>query len=165
MNCAKRIASKRHVCAVVVAKINTNKEKEDAMVGVVANKLADISGIDAGKKPASEATPRGSTDFPELKSPGFESFFILDYLDSINVLALGSGKTIIVFNKKWDGVKKDAVDRYVTTRFGKLNDKLLPVVLYSACSRGLLRGYALKEIARSKLKPSDIARIIKSALT
>lgn len=165
MNCASRIASRRSVCAVVVAKINTDKGKEDAMVEVIANKLADVDGIDSGKKPASEATPRGSTTFPELDTSGYDSFFVLDYLDSINVLALGSGSSVIVFNKKWSGAKKDSIDRYVTTRFGKLGDKLLPVILYSACSRGLLRCGSLHEIARSKMKPSDIARIIKSALT
>jgi len=165
MNCAKRIASKRNVSAVVVAKIKTDKEKEDAIVKVVANKLADVSGIDSGVKPASESLPRTSTEFPEIKSPGYERFFVLDYLDSINVSALGTGNTIIVFNKKWSGVKKDAIDRYVSTRFGKLGEKLLHVVLYSACSRGLLRTHALREIARSKLNPNGIANIIKSALT
>jgi hypothetical protein len=165
MHCAKRIASKLSVSAFVVAKLNTTKEKELAMLSIIAGKVPNTDGIDAGTKPASEDAPRGATDFPEIKTTGSSSFFVLDFLDSINILALATGKSVIVFNKQWKAPKKDAIDRYVATRFGKLGDKLLPVILYSASSRGLLNSAALKTIAKSNPKPADISRTIKSMFT
>jgi hypothetical protein len=165
MHCAKRIASKLTVSAFVVAKINTNKEKELAMLSVIAGKIPDTGEISTGKKPSSEDAPRGVTEFPEIKTTNGDSFFILDFLDSINTSALGAGNSVVIFNKQWKGAKKEMVDRYVTMRFSKLKDKLLPVILYSASSRGLLNVAALKSVAKSNPKPADITRIIKSILT
>jgi hypothetical protein len=164
MYCAKRISKNLNICTFVVAKINTSPEKEKAMLEVISNKMPDLDGIEAGTQPASENIPRGKTEFSELKTNGYDSLFILDYLDSINVPALGSDTGIIIFDKKWTAAKRESVDRFVDSRFGKLNDKLTPMALYSATSRALLNCPAIKNLLSAKLSPADIKKIIKSSL-
>jgi hypothetical protein len=164
LNCANRVAASRHVCVVVVAKINTDKGKEEAMLKTVSKKLPDVSGIDRGTKPASESATRGVTEYPEVKVDDYNIFFVQDFLDASNILALPTGSTIIVYDKRWRGPKAGAIEKYVTARFGKLDDKIMPVVVYSACSRGMLRCRALCDLARANVSPKDIVAAIKSAL-
>jgi hypothetical protein len=164
LNCANRLAHTMKASIVVVGKVNTSAEKEDAVVSVISKKMPDLSGIDKGTAPASEKETRGTTEYSEIKINDYNIFFVRDYLDSINMLALQTGNSIIVYDKKWSKANADSIDKYVTTKFSKLGDKLLPVVLYSACSRGLLHGTALKQLNSSKLTSGAISKSLKSIL-
>jgi hypothetical protein len=164
MNCAKRIAKGLNICIFVVAKINTSPTKEKAILDTVIKKMPDITGIDNGTRPSSESAPRGKTEFTELKTSGFDSLFILDYLDSINVPALGSDTGIIIFDKKWTSAKRESIDRFVDSKFGKLKEKLTLISLYSACSRALLNCPAIKSLQKAQLSVADIKKIIKTSL-
>ena len=135
------------------------------MLGVINNKYPDNGNIESGSKPPSENSARGTTEYPEMKSSGYNSMFALDYLDSINVPALSTSSSVIIFNKKWSKIKPASVDRYVSTKFGKMKEKLVPAVLYSAVSRGLLCYPDLRSLMSANPSPSDISKIIKSTLS
>lgn len=164
-NCAKRIISKLNPCVFVVAKIKTDNAKEQNILSVISNKYPKNTGVDAGSKPASENNPRGTTEYPEKKTDNYNSLFVVDYLDFINVPALCSGSSVIIYDKKWSRVNTASVDRFVATKFGKMEDKLLPAILYSATSRGLLCCSDLRSLMKSNPSPLDIARLIKSTLS
>jgi len=164
MHCAKRIAKSLNICIFVVAKINITPEKEKNMTEVVFNKMPDIGSIEAGTKPESENTPRGKTEFREIKTTGYDNLFLLDYLDFMNMPALGSGEGLIVYDKKNTPAKIDSINRFVDSKYGKLEDKLTPVLLYSACSRALLNCPTMKSLSSANIKPADIKKIIKSYL-
>jgi hypothetical protein len=164
-NCAKRINSTLNPCVFVVAKIKTDKTKEENILSVINNKYPDNDNIESGSKPLSESNARGSTEYHEMKSSGYDSMFAIDYLDSINVPALSTGHSIIIFDKKWSKIKPASIDRYISTKFSKMKDKLIPAVLYSATSRGLLCYPDLRSLMSANPSPSDISKIIKSTLS
>jgi hypothetical protein len=82
----------------------------------------------------------------------------------MNMPALGSGEGLIVYDKKNTPAKIDSINRFVDSKYGKLEDKLTPVLLYSACSRALLNCPTMKSLSSANIKPADIKKIIKSYL-
>lgn len=164
LNCANRIASARDVSVVVVAKMNVDKSKETNVLETVSKRLPDVGGIPSGDKPMSESTPPGATEYHEINVKDAAMLFVQDFLDASNVLSLSTGNSIIIYEKKWNGVKEDAVERYVTSRFGKLGDNMIPVLVYSACSRGILKSSTLRKLASSNMNKNDIVKSIESTL-
>lgn len=155
------------ITAFIIGKITTSKEKFDASISKVFERLKPVIIVE-GERSRNLDKYQGVTDYPTVKTSSYNSVFIKDFVKSETGVTLAvHSKLVIIYNKQWNSVSKKIttkhIDKYVEKKYAKLEDKFIPMMLYMASSDCSLDTQNLIKLHKASPTTNDVAKLLKSA--
>lgn len=174
---AKKLAEgmKKSIHIAAIGKINIDTDKMKDIIGVLANKLADIEIAPAKdiSQPAKTSPEKEENPYPIVKCSGLDAAVVADYIrNNSNGMAVDiTDNGVVVYNHSWESKHKQIkniqrIKDYVNKKYGKLEDRdeLAAIFAYFSISEGNIDSDIASKITSSKMKSANFIEILKKVL-
>ena len=163
LHCAHRLAGTMKPSIFVTTKSKLNSEKVRAITEAAAKKLPDLSGIDKGIAPRSEAEEKGDTEFIRIAAKGVAVPILKRFFDVMGIPSAAAGSGVILYLRRMKAIPEKKISAYVTS-LTRLKDKLADSLLVTYTTNAELPYNDLTQLASAPLSAKAIGDIIKKHL-